>query len=264
MDQGTESWLEWRRQGVGGSDVPCLMGELEYSTPYKLWLEKTGQKQTDDWGSRNIFAKGHENEAKIRAAYEFDQGFSFPPAQFENPDKPFVRASLDGWSEEHWKGCEIKFVGKEEFEAGTVKQSHWIQMQYQMLVTAAETWDYVISADQVSHKVVEIKADKDFQIRMLNKVCEFWALVESKTPPAFTDMDFVPVVNEELTALLDCIKDLKDSKKKEDKEQVAHWREQVFALVKHVRTDCGGVKITKTESRKVIKFEKEQDEAKTV
>lgn len=265
MDQGTEEWLSWRRKGVGASDVACLMGELEYNTPYKLWLEKTGQSKSDDWASRGAFAKGHENEKRIRAAYEFDEGEEFPPAQFENPDHPEIRASLDGWCEKLWKGCEIKFVGKQAFEDKFIKRSHFLQMQYQMLVTKATTWDYVMSDDGVRSYKKTIEAEPELQKEMLNKVVWFWGMVLNKTAPPYTEMDWIPVENEMLEAVLDCIKSFKAGAKMTpaEKKQLQVWRDEVFGMVKNARTICAGAKILKTEKMKSIKFEEAADVAES-
>ena len=36
-------WLEARRGGIGGSDAATLLGVSKFSSPYKLWAEKTGR-----------------------------------------------------------------------------------------------------------------------------------------------------------------------------------------------------------------------------
>lgn len=269
MEQGSEEWLAWRKKGLGGSDIPCLFWAekgielLEYSTPIKLWKEKTkDEKEEKDQFTKAIFQAGHENEAKIRAAYEFEKGNSFPPLEFEDPDHPELRVSLDGFCEELWAGCEIKLVKKDHFENSNVKLAHWIQMQYQMMLTKCKEWDYVISNDQINYKIINIKADPEFQSFMKAKVLNFWGLVKTKTMPEYTDMDFRPMESEELKGLLECIKDHKDSKDKNDKKQVEFWRLSVFDLVKYPRVEAYGARITKTEKTKMIKFLGDKNEEK--
>lgn len=262
MEQGSPEWLKWRSQGIGGSDVACLMGDLTYTTPYKLWLEKTGKQKSDDWDSRTAFARGHENEKRIRAAYEFEKGADYPPTEFESPDHPEVRVSLDGFCEAQWRGCEIKLVGKDVFEGKIIKRGHWIQMQYQMLATKAPEWDYVMSDDGVRYHIELVLADAEFQREMLNKTLWFWGMVKNGTPPPYTEMDWIPVENEVLEALLDCVKSFKDSKIKSEKDQLAVWRDEVFGMVKNQRTICAGAKILKTEKMRSIKFEEAADVAK--
>lgn len=42
-----EQWLAERRKGIGGSDVSAILGVNEYTTPYQLWLDKTGKESNE-------------------------------------------------------------------------------------------------------------------------------------------------------------------------------------------------------------------------
>ena len=42
-----EKWLEYRRMGIGGSDVAALLGISKWKSPLELWLEKTGQSEDE-------------------------------------------------------------------------------------------------------------------------------------------------------------------------------------------------------------------------
>lgn len=42
VDTERASWLEWRRGGIGGSDIAALLGLSNYASPYSLWCEKVG------------------------------------------------------------------------------------------------------------------------------------------------------------------------------------------------------------------------------
>ena len=37
-----EDWLEYRKQGIGGSDAAVACGISRYKSPVELWLEKMG------------------------------------------------------------------------------------------------------------------------------------------------------------------------------------------------------------------------------
>lgn len=37
-----EDWLEWRRGGIGGSDIAALMGISPWSSPWSVWADKCG------------------------------------------------------------------------------------------------------------------------------------------------------------------------------------------------------------------------------
>ena len=38
-----EDWLEYRKQGIGGSDASIVCDISRYKSPVELWLEKTDQ-----------------------------------------------------------------------------------------------------------------------------------------------------------------------------------------------------------------------------
>lgn len=53
---GSPAWIEWRRSGLGASDLPTVMGVDPYRTEWELWREKTGrvparpETPTTRWG----------------------------------------------------------------------------------------------------------------------------------------------------------------------------------------------------------------------
>lgn len=58
-DAPRDTWLIARRRGIGGSDASTIAGVNRYSSPYALWLDKTGQRDDEDvdsdameWGRR--------------------------------------------------------------------------------------------------------------------------------------------------------------------------------------------------------------------
>ena len=45
-----DKWLEYRKQGIGGSDASVVCCINPYKTMIELWLEKTNQMQAADAG----------------------------------------------------------------------------------------------------------------------------------------------------------------------------------------------------------------------
>lgn len=248
MDQGTPEWLEWRKQGIGGSDAPAVLGLCPYKTAFHLYQEKVAQNGSQVANMDTVMAKGHAVEAQIRAAFEFQAEMEFPPCLMEHPLYPFLRASLDGWNAETKRGIEIKFVGKEKIEL-PIPQHHMVQVQYQMLVCGVDAWEYIRSTDGSTFKVETIPADLEMQAKLLTSCVEFWDKVQKKIPPAYEDRDWVPDEREELKDLLNAL--VKITEKKMNKE----IREKIFAEVTHKKTLCNGVKISCNPNR--ITFPKE-------
>lgn len=233
--QGTKEWLEWRHAGIGASESAALMGCDKYGkTPYKLWLEKTKPiKESQDAPIENrAMGVGHEVEAKIRASYEFDKGIEFQPCLMEFAGWPVLRASLDGWNSESKSGVEIKYVGAEAYEAGTIPEHHQVQLQHQMLVAGVSEWTYLISNDGVHYKAIPAVEDLDMQKEILERSARFWKCVEEKVQPPYTEDDWIPSNDLEL------VKAITDGD-----------REKIFSLVKHKKTECAGKRINAETKR---------------
>lgn len=184
MEQGTDEWLQWRKQGVGGSEVAAILGKCPYKTELQLWREKRG-KVEKVWAQQ--MHKGHEVENQVRAAYEFATGMDFPPALME---AGFMRVSLDGWNAENKKGIEIKYCGLEKMEQD-VPEHHMIQMQYQMFVAGVDDWTYIRSNDGITFKATHIKANPEYQKWIVECVRTFWHNVQNGIEPSPCERDWV-------------------------------------------------------------------------
>lgn len=193
LQQNTPEWIAWRKNGVGGSEVPVLMGESEYSTPLKLWRIKRGLE--GEQVSSFTMQRGHDLEPKIRALYELEHDIDLPPALVEHSEYPFLRVSLDGWNQELKLVGEFKFNGKEkhqEAKEGRIPRCHYGQVQYQLMVTGAEKAHYVSYSDTLGEiAVVEQGRDEEYISRMMPVVEAFWLNVVNNVPPPLSDRDFM-------------------------------------------------------------------------
>ncbi len=134
LEQNSDAWKEWRRNVLGASDVPKVLGLVDRvgSQPWNIWEEKVyGIEKENSF----ILEKGHEIEAKVRADFELTNG-NCPPACFQ---RDFLGASLDGWNGKD--GIEIKYVGKEHVD--TCPPHHFAQIQTQLWVSGAEKIIYL-------------------------------------------------------------------------------------------------------------------------
>lgn len=92
-----DEWSEFRRQGVGGSDVAAIMGLSPWRTPLQVWLQKTGRDGGDEPDSEAMYW-GRVLEADV--ARRFAEGH--PELMVRNVnatlvsrDSPWMHANLD-------------------------------------------------------------------------------------------------------------------------------------------------------------------------
>lgn len=206
MDQRTDDWYEWRNAGLGSSDAPVILGVSPYSTPFKLWEEKCGlrEREAENWGQR----RGNELEPVARADAEMILDLDLPPKLFEHAQFSFLRASVDGWNPaDGGTVLEIKAPCKEDHAmaiAGVVPPKYFVQNQHQLLVSGARRvvyYSYHPKFDPV-RAWVEVFPDRDFMLELFERLCAFWNLVQSRTPPPKVDKDYYCIRSRELQNLL--------------------------------------------------------------
>jgi putative phage-type endonuclease len=179
-----QSWLNWRKAGIGASDAIVLMGEAPkewgnnggINTPYKLWLAKTKDYVAPD---NFAMARGRAHEQDALAWLETAIGAEFESQKTcEHPVKNWMRATLDGISKDKSISCEVKVCKKEIFDQiknGEIPRLYKPQVLHQMEVLP--TQHHFLSAYNPDYKegaYVEVKRD-DFYIKQMMEVEEnFW------------------------------------------------------------------------------------------
>ena len=112
MQQGTAEWLEMRKNFIGASDAPVLMGFHQWRTPRQLWEEKLGLSGGQKDNSSMSYGRNMEEPARLR--YSYITGIDVSPDVVYHPNKKFMMASLDGISEDRKTAVEIKNVCLED------------------------------------------------------------------------------------------------------------------------------------------------------
>ncbi len=205
LEQGSREWLEWREAGIGASDVPVVLGISPFKSRFQLWAEKAKLTKPAPFHPRAVSAmeRGKLLEPEIRAWYERKTGRTVTPKTVVHPTYPCIRASLDGETNDG-RNVEIKAPGKTDHTAakkGNVPKKYLAQTQIQMECAGLLVTDYVShdgSRDPETGKlsdaggiIIEVKADPEYQQRIVQACLEFWQLVQDRRPPSvdMTDMD---------------------------------------------------------------------------
>lgn len=113
--QTREDWLRWRKQGIGSSDAPAVIGKSRFKTPRGLYEDKISDEIVET--NSYITDKGNEFEPKIRSWVEIQRMKSFKEARRQlAPPYDHLRASYDGLSECNTEILEAKVLGLEPWE----------------------------------------------------------------------------------------------------------------------------------------------------
>ncbi len=197
-----DRWLQWRHAGIGSSDACAIMGESRFNDYNALLEEKVLPEPLEDNRNAYIKDRGNKIEFQVRMFLEKHMGKSFTACNTEHTVFSFIRASLDGFSEDKRTIVEIKLLssvnpanintqaeGYKKWVAAREKQivpaEYYPQIQHQLFVTGADLCFFVgykeVKGNQVVTEeklaIVPVMADKDYQRRMLQRCFEFWSEV---------------------------------------------------------------------------------------
>jgi len=244
--QGSPEWLADRKKGIGSSEIAAVIGQCKYSTPYQVWLVKTGRAKefAGNWATEH----GKEFEPKARARYELLSLDDMPPACGVHPVYEICRASFDGLRmPDMKKTLEIKCPGKESHALATagvipphyIPQSHW-----QMAVAGSDEHDFFSwHEDTQTHAIVTLAPDVEYQGMLIAKALEFWSLyVLTDTPPPLSDRD-VKIIDHD-SQIIELCNRLKETKDAIKKPALDKLKAEIVKLAGHPKMRCGDVQIS--------------------
>lgn len=187
-DMKYQEWLEYRRRGIGGSDVAAVCGLSKWKSPVEVWLDKTGQIDPVPAGEAAYW--GTLMEPIIRQEFADRTGFKIRQvnAILQHRRFPFMFANVDGIVTDPNLGDGI-FEAKTasayraaEWEHG-IPDEYALQVQHYMVVTGLSfAWVAVlIGGNQFVWRLIERdEAVIDLLIQMESR---FWKLVETRIAP---------------------------------------------------------------------------------
>jgi len=193
-DMPYPEWLEWRKKGIGGSDVSVICGINKYKSPLELWLEKTGQLPPKEAGEAAYWGKRLENF--IRDEFTARTGIEVLPVNeiLQSEEQPFMLANLDG-------KCRHPIYGDSVFEAKTAnayKLGEWddkipdeymLQVQHYLAVTGYAGAYVAVLIGGNTFKWKFIERDEELIQILIKLESEFWGLVQSNQPPLLDGSD---------------------------------------------------------------------------
>ena len=273
------AWLAFRTEGVGGSDMSTILGLNTYTTPYELWLEKTGRQKPEDISGRWAIIKGNALEVELRRRfrqlhpeYQVIDGTDISLVSISHP---VMHASLDGFiydeASDSWGILEIKTAnanrGRTDWhdDMGELiaPDYYMAQVTHYMAVTGFR-WGYVY-ADIGESEPVEIRfeRDEDDVNAVITAAEDFWGFVARDEMPRLTGQDVAKAYPDPAEGIEDMtgdsdLQDVMDSYRQviADEKALKARKEELQDCIlvyvgDHEGVRCGNLQATyKTSSRK--------------
>ncbi len=192
MEQGSSTWLEYRRSKIGSSDAAIVLGISPYCSPYMLWQRKLGLIPEQETTSAMQRGKTLESEALVYI--NVNTYGKYEPAVVESEKNPFMCASLDGLcvTPDKTYACEIKCLNLNDHDNEYVPAHYIPQLQHQMYCCDLQEITYVgyHPNSQKPLYTILIARDEEFLEDYIPKALAFWDCVTSFTAPVLTMRDY--------------------------------------------------------------------------
>ena len=190
-----EEWLAAR--GLGSSDSSAICGLNPYRTPWQVWAEKVGL--VEPFAGNEATEIGLAMEPVISNLYAKRTLYSIGPvdAMYRHREHSFITATPDRSiylpGREEARLGELKNVGwrmVHQWEDGNTPDNAHIQVQHQLLVCQRfADADVIALLGGRELAIRTIEPDAKVQARLIEILCQFWELVQTKTPPPLVAED---------------------------------------------------------------------------
>lgn len=189
----TDEQREQRKLGIGGSDMPIILGLSSYKTPYQLYLEKKGILSTGEEMSP-VQYWGNRLEAVIRDEFaDRNKVLIQTPDTIIHPFYDFIRANIDGYISE-WNAvlevkCSAQFMASEWGEDGSdyIPMAYLAQVAHYCSVMNAECAYIAVLIGGNDYRQYKYVRDLDLEKTIIDAACAFWDAVQKDLPPPATN-----------------------------------------------------------------------------
>ncbi|AFC28367.1 hypothetical protein PM3016_1442 [Paenibacillus mucilaginosus 3016] len=192
-DMPREDWLEYRRKGIGGSDVAPICELSKYKSPMAVYLDKIGElpplEDNDKMKAGRmlepLIAKWFTEETGIRVMQQH--------SIFKHREHDFMLANIDRWVIGKNEGLEIKNTSeynRDEWAGDKVPVEYMLQCNHYMAVTGAERWYVAVLIGGWDFQWRIIERDEELIRNLIEIEYNFWHNhVLAKQPPAYGHQD---------------------------------------------------------------------------
>lgn len=181
VDTSRDAWLEWRRGGLGGSDVAAILGLSPWTSPWSLWADKAGLIPATDSTDAQEF--GHWIEPYLAHKFTEKTGLQVvgEQTQITHPEHPWMRCTVDGFC-----GYDFHSIDEmDDWEAKSTSDPPWTdvpvyyqcQAQWTMACTGHRAvWFSVLhlAFGRREHRVYSVARDEDDIALLIDRASTFW------------------------------------------------------------------------------------------
>ena len=176
-DMGREEWLELRKTGIGGSDAGAICGLNPYSSPMKVYRDKTSGV-TEELDNESV-RQGRDLEEYVARRFTEATGLKVRRSNYmyRSTENPFMIADVDRLVVGEDAGLECKTASAcnaDKWKDGDIPLHYVMQCCHYMAVTGKRIW--YIAAVILGREFVcrRLEWDDDLIKTMIRMERDFW------------------------------------------------------------------------------------------
>lgn len=194
-EMGREEWLEYRRQGIGGSDAAVICGLNPFKSIVELYMEKRGEIEPGDAGEKAYW--GRRLEDLLAEEWQQRTGVKLRRrnAILQHSQHPWMLANVDRVVVGRFEGWEGKTTDKRNrdlwIQDGQMVVPDMVQLQVQhyMAVTGYQYWWVAVLIGGNEYHYTPVQRDDGLISYMARLEKDFWRRVQEGDPPPFDGSD---------------------------------------------------------------------------
>jgi len=189
---GSPEWIAERRTGLGGTDLPKILGVSRFGGPMDVWMEKQGltapliETEAMEWGKileepvAQKYARFTGRHVRHAAAFIRHPRYEF---LFANPDRWSLKRGTAKRILEIKTGGEFTKKDYGEPETDQIPPDYLIQVMHYLNVTGASVADLGVLIGGQKFRRYTVERDEALIERMTEIAAEFWSNKEQGIPP---------------------------------------------------------------------------------
>lgn len=172
-----EEWLSLRKNGIGGSDAASIIGVNPFSSPYRVWADKTGR--LDPQPDSEAMRQGRDLEEYVAKRFCEQTGKKVKRSNimYFSDEYPFMLADVDRLIVGEKAGLECKTTSTlnlKNFKNGEFPMTYYCQCLHYMIVTGYRKWYLAVLVFGRDFYVFEIPYDEEDAQALIEAEKDFW------------------------------------------------------------------------------------------
>jgi putative phage-type endonuclease len=189
-----EDWLEYRKQGLGGSDASVVCGVNRYKSPVELFMEKSGQLPYSEAGEAAYWGNVLESVVREEFTKRTEIKVTLVNEILQSVEYPFMLANVDGTCEHPNLGTcifEAKTAGAFKFDEweNKIPDEYLLQLQHYLAVTGYAGAYIAVLIGGNTFKWRFIERDEELISMLVSLESDFWEHVQNGEPPPLDGTD---------------------------------------------------------------------------